>query len=106
MKYYCIGSTIEIKTAVMPCREINTKKLSFLLIVSHFRPFFLLIFVSLLIIFTIFLGHQNQGPDNKLYFDGDIKKIYIFQVHVSERRIAVNRQYENSFTAFALWRCL
>ena len=25
MKYYWIASTIEIKTAVLPCREINTK---------------------------------------------------------------------------------
>ena len=26
MKYYWIASTIGIKTAVLPCREINTKK--------------------------------------------------------------------------------
>ena len=25
MKYYWIALTIEIKTAVLPCREINTK---------------------------------------------------------------------------------
>ena len=25
MKYYWIATTIEIKTAVLPCREINTK---------------------------------------------------------------------------------
>ena len=27
MKYYWIASTIEIKKAVLPCREINTKEL-------------------------------------------------------------------------------
>ena len=67
MKYYYIASTIEIKTAVLSCREINTKNYAifvpFLPILSHFRLFFLLVFkVILLIIFTIFLGHQNPGP--------------------------------------------
>ena len=46
MKYYWISSTIEIKTAVLPCREINTKIMSFLLILS-----------LLLIIFIGFLSH-------------------------------------------------
>ena len=40
MKYYWIASTIEIKTAVLPCRKINTKNMS-LLILSNFRPFFI-----------------------------------------------------------------
>ena len=40
--------------------------MSFLLVLSHFRPL-LLIFVILLIIFTIPLGHQNPGPANYYY---------------------------------------
>ena len=45
MKYYWIASTIEIKTTVLPSREINTKIVSFLLILSRFRPI-LLVFKS------------------------------------------------------------
>ena len=58
MKYYLIPSTIEIKTTVVPSREINTHVIfmSFLLILSQFRPF-LLIFVILLIMFIDFLSH-------------------------------------------------
>ena len=78
MKYYWIASTIEIKTSVLPSREINIKNyvifMLFLLILSHFRPFLITFKVILLIIFidflihfidhfTIFLGHQNPGPD-------------------------------------------
>ena len=51
MKYYWIASTIEIKMAVVPYRKYNTKFMSFLLTFQ----------VSLSIIFTIFLGHQNPG---------------------------------------------
>ena len=50
MKYYWIASTIEIKKAVLPCREINTKKYAILLILSHFRPCMLVFKVILLII--------------------------------------------------------
>ena len=44
MKSYWIVLTIEIKTALMPCREFNTKKLSFLLTLSHFIDHFYNIF--------------------------------------------------------------
>ena len=63
MKYYWIASTIEIKTAVLPCREINTNNY---LILADFKSFY---WTSLLILrhfidhCTIFLGHQNPGPD-------------------------------------------
>ena len=44
MKYYWIASTIEIKTTVLPCREIYKQNdvvfMSFLLILSHFRLFY------------------------------------------------------------------
>ena len=36
MKYYWIASNIEMKTAVLPCREINTKKS---VIVADFKSF-------------------------------------------------------------------
>ena len=44
MKYYWMLSTIDIKTAALTCREINTKNyvtfMSFLLILSHFGLFY------------------------------------------------------------------
>ena len=49
-------STIEIKTAVLPCREINTKIMPFLLILSHFRQFSLN-FSDLFIDFCHFIDH-------------------------------------------------
>ena len=60
-----IASTIENKMALLPYHEINTKNYVFLMISSHFRPFLLTFLIILLIIFTIFLGHQNPGPGNK-----------------------------------------
>ena len=36
MNYYWIASTIEIKRAVLPCREINRKKN---VIFADFKPF-------------------------------------------------------------------
>ena len=50
-------STIEIKTPVLPCREINTKNvifMSYLLILSHFRSFLFIFKVILLIILQYF----------------------------------------------------
>ena len=41
MKYYCIVSTIEIKTAVPPCRDINSKNCAIFATLQHFRPFLL-----------------------------------------------------------------
>ena len=40
MKYYWIASTIEIKTAVLPCREINRKNYVLFVIVSHIAHFY------------------------------------------------------------------
>ena len=42
MKYYCIVSTIEIKTAVPPCRDINSKNCAIFATLQHFRPFLLI----------------------------------------------------------------
>ena len=76
MKYYWIASTIEIKTVVLPCREINTKIVifddfkSFQAIFMGFKSLlvrFIDFQVILLIIFTIFLGHQNPGPGDQHY---------------------------------------
>ena len=57
MKYYWIGSTIEIKTGVLPCREFSTK----ILILSYFRSFLLifkpLYWSFLLIFFKYFISH-------------------------------------------------
>ena len=39
MKYYWIASTIEIKTAVLPCREINTKNCHYYVIFADLRSF-------------------------------------------------------------------
>ena len=68
MKYYRTASTIEIKTAVLPCREIYTKNyiicMPVMVILSNFIDHFYRFFVILLIIFKIFLGHQNPGPCN------------------------------------------
>ena len=58
-------SLIEIKMAVLPCREINTKNYvsfadfkSFLLILSHFIDHFYNIF---------FLDHQSPGPVYRIH---------------------------------------
>jgi hypothetical protein len=40
MMYYWIASTIEIKTAVLPCREINTKIMSYYVIFADFMKCF------------------------------------------------------------------
>ena len=37
MNYYWIVLTIEIKTAVLPCREINTKNCHFYVIIADFK---------------------------------------------------------------------
>ena len=74
MKCYWIASTIEIKTTVVPCPEINTNIvifMSLLPILSHFRPFILIFKV----IFTIILGHQNRGPGYENWSQEIIKKI-------------------------------
>ena len=54
MKYYWIASTIDIKTAKLPCREIKIKNCHFFPILSHFGPF---LKVILLIIFSYFIDH-------------------------------------------------
>ena len=43
MKDYWIAYIIEIKTAALPCHGINTRIMSFLLIVSDFRLFLLIL---------------------------------------------------------------
>ena len=40
MKYYWIASTIEIKMAVLPCREINTNKLCCYVSFADFKAFY------------------------------------------------------------------
>ena len=62
MKYYWIASTIEIKPTVLLLTQKIVIFMSFVLILSHFRPF-LLIF-HFIDNFTISLGHQNPGPGN------------------------------------------
>ena len=53
LKYYWIALTIEIKTAVLPCREINTKHCHiswFQVILAYFIDFkgiLLIIFIDL-----------------------------------------------------------
>ena len=39
MKYYWIGTTIEIKTDVLPCRKININSMSFYVIFLDFKSF-------------------------------------------------------------------
>ena len=55
MQYYWIASTVEIKTAVLPCGEMNTK----IVIFSDFKSFWAIFidFVILLVIFIDFLSH-------------------------------------------------
>ena len=57
-----IASTIEIKTAVLPCREMNTKNYVTFADFKSFQVVFIDFQVILLIIFTIFFCHQNPGP--------------------------------------------
>ena len=44
MKYYWIASTIEIKTAVLPCREINTNNC---VIFADFKSFYWLFLLNI-----------------------------------------------------------
>ena len=62
MNYHWIASTIEIKTAVLPSREINNYVIfadfkSFQAIFIDFLGHFIDNFYNI-------LGHQNPGPDH------------------------------------------
>ena len=74
MKYYWIASTIEIKTAVLPCRENNAKNC---VIVADFKSFYV-ICIYLLIIFTIIFGHPNPGPGHNILRFHSICYVFVY----------------------------
>ena len=55
MKYYWIASTLDIKTALLPCREINTKNYVIFADFKSFLQYFQVIELRALIII------MNQG---------------------------------------------